>query len=268
MRRFTGDSMPTKIIRNATIHYIDQGSGPAVVLLHGFPLDHRMWSGQIESLSSAGHRVIAPDFRGFGQSLPEGPFTMESLADDVHALVEQIGVIPFVLAGLSMGGYVALAYARKYPGSLRGLMLLDTKAEPDTAEGREGRGKMIQLVRDKGSRAVGDAMQPKLLAANANPDVVNRLREMTDATSPITIEHALVAMRDRPDHTGMLPSIQAPTLVITGDADAITPPAMCQTMQRAIPHSQLAIIRNSGHMTTMEEPEQVNDAMREFLSRV
>ena len=259
--------MPTTIIRGATIHYIDQGSGPAIVLLHGFPLDHRMWNGQIESLSSAGHRVIAPDFRGFGQSPPAGPFSMESLADDVHALAEQLGATLFVLAGLSMGGYVALAYARKYPGSLRGLVLLDTKAESDTPEGREGRGKMIQLVREKGSRAVGDAMQPKLLAANAKPGVVKRLRDMTDGTPPITIEHALAAMRDRPDQTGMLSSIQVPALVIVGDADAITPPAVCQAMQRAISHSQLVIIRDSGHMTTMEEPEQVNDAMREFLMR-
>lgn len=262
--------MATTTISGATMYYVEKGRGTPIVLLHGFPLDGRMWAGQIESLL-ASHRVIAPDFRGFGQSPPSGPFTMEALADDVHALAQHLKATPFVLAGLSMGGYVALAYARKYAADLRGLILLDTKAEADTAEGREGRGKMIQLVREKGSAAVGDAMQPRLLppdAIKSRPRVVKRLREMTDGTPAITIENALVAMRDRPDQTEMLGAIAAPTLVITGDADAITPPAMCEAMQRKIPKSQLVIIKGAGHMTTMEQPEQVNAAMAGFLRRL
>jgi pimeloyl-ACP methyl ester carboxylesterase len=262
--------MPTTTISGATIHYIEKGHGTPIVLLHGFPLDGRMWASQIESLS-ASHRVIAPDFRGFGQSPPAGPFTMESLADDVHTLAQQLKATPFVLAGLSMGGYVALAYARKYPADLRGLILLDTKAEADTAEGREGRGKMIQLVREKGSAAVGDAMQPKLLppdAIKSKPQVVKKLRQMTDGTPAITIEHALAAMRDRPDQTDLLASIAVLTLVITGDADGITPPAVCEAMQRKISKSQLTIIKGAGHMTTMEQPEQVNAAIGRFLSQL
>src|SRR5258706_1257775 len=108
------------------------------MLVHGFPLSNRMWTNQIDALS-AKHRVIAPDLRGFGQSPPAGPFTIETLADDIHALAQELRLEPFVLAGLSMGGYIALAYMRKYPRTLRALILLDTKAEGDTAEGREGR---------------------------------------------------------------------------------------------------------------------------------
>jgi pimeloyl-ACP methyl ester carboxylesterase len=186
-------------------------------------------------------------------------------------LAQELRLEPFVLAGLSMGGYVALAYMRKYPRTLRALILLDTKAEGDTAEGREGREKMIKLVREKGSAAVGEAMQPKLLSPDTiknKPQIVKSVREMTDGNPPITIEHALAAMRERPDQTGILGSIAIPTLIIVGDADAITPPAVSEGMQRAIPRSQLNIIRGAGHMTPLEQPEQVNAALSRFLAEL
>jgi 3-oxoadipate enol-lactonase len=259
--------MPTIDINGATIHYRERGAGRAVVLLHGFPLDGRMWDAQLDALSGR-HRVIVPDLRGFGQSPPAGPFTIESLADDVHALAQALGATPFVLAGLSMGGYVSLAYVRKYASTLRALILVDTKAEADTPEGREGREKMIQLVREKGSQAVGDAMEPKLLSPDTlkhKPAIVRAMRAMTDANPPITLGHALAAMRDRPDLTSLLPSIRLPTLVIVGDADSITPPSVAEQMQRAIPGAQLAVIRGAGHLSPMEQPEQVNAAMARFL---
>lgn len=261
--------MPTKSINGATIHYREKGhDSPAVLLLHGFPVDGRMWDAQLDALSVK-HRVILPDFRGFGQSQPPaGPFTMESLADDTHALARELGVTRFVLAGLSMGGYVALAYARKYAATLRGLILLDTKADADTPEGKEGRGKMIQTVREKGSAAIGDAMQPKLLSPDTiqhKPQIVKAIRQMTDHNPPITIEHALAAMRDRLDQTSLLPSLKLPTLIVVGDADSVTPPAVAEGMQKAIPGAQLAIIRGAGHMTPMEQPEQVNAAMLRFI---
>src|SRR5437868_8707627 len=124
--------MPTKTVNGATINYTDKGEGHAILLVHGFPLSNRMWMSQIDALSAT-HRVIAPDLRGFGHSPPAGPFTMESLADDLHALAQELRLVPFVLAGLSMGGYVSLAYVRKYPDTLRALILLDTKAEADNA---------------------------------------------------------------------------------------------------------------------------------------
>jgi pimeloyl-ACP methyl ester carboxylesterase len=130
--------------------YTDRGRGDALVLLHGVPLDRRMWDAQVERLSDH-YRVIAPDLRGFGRSVRHDPFTIESLADDIHLFLEQLMACPCVLAGLSMGGYVALAYAKKYQSDLRGLILVDTKAAGDTAEGRQGREKMIELVRLSGA---------------------------------------------------------------------------------------------------------------------
>jgi pimeloyl-ACP methyl ester carboxylesterase len=264
--------MPTRELNGVTFHYVDQGAGtPAkapVVFLHGFPLDSRMWEAQLPALSSSGRRVLAPDLRGFGRSRSDSPFTIESLADDVHALLGAVGAIPLVLVGLSMGGYVALAYAKKYASDLRGLVLVDTKAEADTADGKAGRNKMIELVRKDGSKAVADQMMPKMLAKDAadqRPQVAQNLRRIMEACPPRTIEHALAALRDRPDRSGELASIRVPTLVIVGESDAITPPPVAEAMVNKIPGAQLVVIHGAGHMSPMEQPEQVNRAMREFL---
>lgn len=257
-------------VNGTPIHFIEQGRGPAVVLLHGFPLDHRMWMAQIDALADH-YRVIAPDFRGFGQSVSTDTFTMESLADDIHALIESLSAGPAVVAGLSMGGYVALAYAKKYSNSLRGLILLDTKAQPDTPETKEGRGKMIELVKVKGAVAIGDAMTPRLVSPDtlkSKPAIVKRLREMTDHCPVKAIENGLAAMRDRPDLSDLLSTISVPTLLIVGDGDVITPPAVMEEMGRVIGSAHLAVIRASGHMPTMEQPEQTNHALRRFLDGV
>lgn len=248
----------------------DRGSGTPLVLLHGFPLDHRMWEAQVAALSDR-FRVIAPDLRGFGQSRSQEPFTIESLADDVHALLEQMNALPCLLAGLSMGGYVALAYAKKYPGDLRGLILIDTKADADSAEAKEGRQKMIELVQKSGSSAVADQMLPKMLtkdAPAARPQTASELRKLIESCPPKTIENALAAMRDRPDRTGELSSIKVPTLILVGDGDVLTPPAVAQAMQEKIPQAQLITIQGAGHMSPMEQPEQVNRAIRQFVEGI
>ena len=263
--------MPTQPVNGVQLHYTEHGSGTPVVLLHGFPLDSRMWEAQVTALAAAGHRVIAPDLPGFGQSRSDRPFTLESLADDIHALLAAVGALPCALAALSMGGYVALAYAKKYPADLRALMLVDTKAEADTAEGKQGRDKMIELVRKEGSRAIADQMMPKMLAKDAaeqRPQTAQALRKIMEACPPKTIEHALGAMRDRPDRSGELSSIKVPTLVVVGDADAITPPGVAESMAQKIPGAQLVTIRGAGHMSPMEQPEQVNRALKSFLERV
>jgi 3-oxoadipate enol-lactonase len=262
--------MPTKTIRGARFHYEDRGKGLPLVLLHGFPVDSRMWEAQIGERSSR-CRVVAPDLRGFGKSASTDPFTTESLADDVHVLLEEIQALPCVLAGLSMGGYVALAYARKYPTDLRGLMLVDTKAAGDDAQGKLNRNKMIELVRSSGSKAIAEQMLPKMLAEDTprnRPATAQGLRAMMEACPPKTIENALVCLRDRPDQTQTLPSISASTLIIVGEADSITPVSVAQSMQKQIPGAQLAVIKGAGHMSPMEQPAQVNQAISRFLDRL
>jgi len=252
----------------AKLAFDESGKGPPLVLLHGFPLDARVWKTQRAALSDR-FRVITPDLRGFGRSTSDQPFSLVDLADDVHELLGQIGALPCVLGGLSMGGYTALAYAKKYTADLRGLVLIDTKAEADTPEGKQGREKMIQLAREKGSKAAADQMMPKMLAPDAaktRPAVAAELRTIMEACPPKTIEHALAAMRDRPDRSGELESIPVPTLVIVGDADAITPPDVATKMYQSLTDGQLVTIDGGGHMTCMEQPEQVNRAIRDFAS--
>lgn len=262
--------MPARTIDGTLIFYDESGTGagagsPPVVLLHGFPLDARVWEVQRDALCDA-HRVITPDLRGFGRSESDEPFTLETIADDVRALLADLGALPCVLGGLSMGGYVALAYAKKYPSDLKGLLLIDTRAEVDTPEGREGRQKMIELVRDKGAPAVAEALMPKMIAPQSR-HVVADLRKIMESQPARTIENALVALRDRPDLRKDLASIRVPTLVVVGEHDAITPPAMANTLHENIANSELVTIAGSGHMTPMEQPEQVNRAIADFLSR-
>jgi pimeloyl-ACP methyl ester carboxylesterase len=261
-------AMPQRSLSGTTLNYEEKGTGKPLVLLHGFPLDSRIWREQVAALSDR-FRVITPDLRGFGQSKSADPFTMESLADDVHALLTGLGALPAVLGGLSMGGYVALAYAKKYPTGLRGLVLIDTKAEGDTPEGKQGREKMIELARSQGTKAVADQMMPKMLAPDADksrPQVKRELDQIMNSQTPLTIEHALAAMRDRPDSVADLPSIATPTLVIVGEHDAITPPAGAERMSNAIPKSSYVVVRGAGHMAPMEQPQQVTDALRRFAS--
>jgi pimeloyl-ACP methyl ester carboxylesterase len=252
----------------AKLTFDESGKGPPLVLLHGFPLDARVWKSQRAALSDR-FRVITPDLRGFGRSKSDEPFSIEALADDVHELLAQIGALPCVLGGLSMGGYAALAYVKKYASDLRGLILIDTKADADTTEGKQGREKMIQLAREKGSKAVADQMMPKMLAKDAEktrPAAAQELRAIMEACPARTIEHALAAMRDRPDRSGELADISVATLVIVGDQDAITPPDVATKMYQSLTTGQLVTIEGAGHMACMEQPEQVTRAIRDFAS--
>jgi pimeloyl-ACP methyl ester carboxylesterase len=262
--------MPSATINGTAIYYEEQGKGKPVVLLHGFPLSSHIWAHQLDNLSQ-NFRVITPDFRGFGQSPPAGAFTVASLADDVYALLQSIDALPCALGGLSMGGYVALAFAKKYPQALSALMLVDTRSEGDSAEGKAGRQKMIDLVRASGSKAVADQMLPKMLTKQSmekNVSLVRDVRAIMEGCPAQTIEHALVALRDREDYSAILPSIATPTLILVGDQDPITPPAMSESLHKSIPRSQLQLVPGAAHLSSMEKPELVTEAMRSFLSPV
>jgi 3-oxoadipate enol-lactonase len=262
--------MPNLKVNGASIHYSEHGNGVPVVLLHGYPLDHRVWHHQSRELAGIS-RVIAPDLPGFGHSTPRGAFTMESLADDVFGLLTSIRALPCVLGGLSMGGYVALAYQAKYANTLRGLVLVDTRAEADSAEGKAGREKQIELVDREGAAAIAEAMLPKLLSEETftkQPELVKELREVIASCPPQTIKWALAAMRDRPDLRGTLAKVAAPTLIIVGQEDVITPLAASQAMQLAIRGSRLEVIPGAGHMAVTEKPHEVSVAITKFLREV
>jgi pimeloyl-ACP methyl ester carboxylesterase len=260
--------LPIQSINGFDLSYTETGTGPTLVLLHGFPLDARAWHGVADLLASR-FRVIMPDLRGFGASASDAPFTIESLADDVFAFLQAKNLGGVILGGLSMGGYVALAFAKKYPQALRGLLLVDTTASGDSIDGKAGRMKRIETVKTGGSRAVAEQMFPKMITEQTireKPAVVHLLREIMNACPPTTIEHALLAMRDREDFTAMLPSITVPSLVIVGKDDAIIPLDVAYAVASAIGHGTMVVIPSAGHMAPLEQPQAVADAIARFFT--
>jgi pimeloyl-ACP methyl ester carboxylesterase len=255
------------------LNYTDDGPGPVVVLLHGFPLDHSLWDAQRGSLGSV-YRLICPDLRGFGKTAaPEGVYTMDAMADDVVEMLDALGLTePVVLGGLSMGGYVALSVAARYPGRLRGLMLLSTRATADTEDAAEARRALARDVEQSGSAArVVESMLPRLfspLTFERRPQVVEQTRAVMDRTVPRAIVGALRGMAVRPDRTADLPRLDVPTLVVAGEQDAIIPVAEARAMADAIPRATLVTIPESGHLAPMEAPAATDDAIGAFLASI
>ena len=258
----------------------DVGSGPPIVLLHGFPLDHTMWAAQIAELSSH-FRVIAPDLRGFGESQlaeedAEDGVGMERYAADVIALLDWLQVSePVVLAGLSMGGYVAWQATLRWPQRIRGIIPLDTRAAADADEPRAARFKMAEAAMQAGNSSPALAMIPKLLGATTReerPDVEVALRAMIERQSAEAIAAAQRGMARREDVRGKLDAITADSLCIVGVEDVISPPAEMHEIAVLLAKSgpddvRVTEIDGAGHMTPMENPAAVTEAIATFAKK-
>ncbi len=256
-------------VRDARLAVHTRGTGIPCVLLHGFPLDHSMWREQ-EPLAE--HlRLIVPDLRGFGGSTGAVMESVESLADDVPALLDALHVAgPAVICGLSMGGYVAQHVAVRHPDRVAALVLVDTKLEADTPEARAARADLAVKVGRLGQGIVADAMVPRLLApaAAAAPGraaIEDVLRSAILAQPIAGIQAALAALAARPDMTEPMAHVLAPTLLVCGAEDAITPPDCLERAEQVMPCARLLIVPGAGHMTPLEAPEVFNRALLEFL---
>jgi pimeloyl-ACP methyl ester carboxylesterase len=227
-----------------------------------------MWEPQLP-LAERGWRVIAPQFRGMDGGDADPPASsMDDYAGDTVDLLDALHIPEAVVCGVSMGGYVAFAIFRHAPRYIRGLILADTRPQADTPEGVEGRKRMLSLVREKGVSAVADEMLPKLLGERTRqqrPDIVSRVRSLALANSPDAIAGAIAALMTRPDSTPVLAEIHVPTLIVVGDGDTITPPALSEGMQRAIGGSELRVLEGVGHLASLEEPAAFNAALAPFL---
>jgi pimeloyl-ACP methyl ester carboxylesterase len=263
-------------LSHGDLAYVDRGHGLPVLLVHGFPLNHTMWSSQIEALSPL-LRVIAPDLRGFGQSPlgeadPRHGIAMEQYADELVELLDALGIAePIVLVGFSMGGYIAWQFVRKYPERLCALIQCDTRAAADTEEGRAGRIKMAEKIAEWGSARVAEMMGPRLFSTHGfetEPQLMAELRRVVSRTAPAGIAAAQRGMAARPDVTELLPTIQMPTLVLVGADDVISTPQEMRSIAAAIPEAAFVEIPAAGHMTTMENPAAVNDAILSFLQEL
>ena len=240
-----------------------------LLLLHAFPLNARMWEPQL-GLVSHGWRVVAPQLRGFDDGVTDPPAsTVDDYAGDVIDLLDALHLEDAVIAGLSMGGYVAFAVFRQAPRYVRGLVLADTRSQADTPEGVAGRTRMLQLLAEKGPSAVVDEMIPKLLGAStraSRPEVGDCVRALALSNPPEAIAGAIRALVTRPDSTPLLRTIHCPTLVVVGEEDVLTPPALSEEMHRAIAGSRLVIVPGAGHLSSFEQPDAFNSALAAFLT--
>lgn len=269
----SGGNLKTVAAGSVTLAVVDRGQGPPLVLLHGFPLNHSMWQAQIEYFSRS-FRVIAPDLRGFGASqVVPGTASMEQMADDVHALLETLHVDePVVLAGLSMGGYVAFQFWRKYAARLRALVLCDTRSVPDSPEAAELRLKSAEKIRALGStEPIVEAMTPKLFAPQTlreQPKLVEEQRQVMWHTAPNGAAAALLGMAARPDATDYLVTMTLPVLVVVGEHDAISSVDEMRQIAQAIAGSEFAILAGAGHMSPLEKPADFNQTLEAFLEQI
>lgn len=255
-------------LAHSTIHYREIGEGTPVVWVHGYPLSSRIWDPQIDI---PGVRHLLPDLPGFGESpAPGGDLSMDDYADGVIAVLDSAGVRTAVVAGLSMGGYIAFALARKAMERLGGLILVDTRETADTEDGKRARFESIETVRAKGLAPIVDGMLPKLLTAKTmkdHPETTERTRRIMESATPEGVIAALAAMAKRPDSAGLLPTIEVPTLIAVGKEDSLTPPADAERMRAAIPGAELAVIDGAAHLSNFEKADAFNEAVSDFLER-
>jgi 3-oxoadipate enol-lactonase len=257
--------MPFVDVDGKRIHYRENGgSGPALLLLHAFPFDGRIWERQPETLKDR-YQVIAPDLSGSGDStVPADPaaYSVDGWAREARAVLDACGVEKAIVGGCSMGGYVTFAFLRLFPERVRGVLLVDTRADADTEEARKGRTDAQRDVREHGKGPFVDRLRDRLLSAASKDDaaLVERVRTLMDQPAE-GIVGGLEGLKNRQDATGQLADIRVPTLIVVGENDIVTPPPLSEAMHRAIPGSRLVLLPRAGHLANLEAPEAFDRAL-------
>jgi 3-oxoadipate enol-lactonase len=257
-------------IHGALINVVESGNPSArpVIFVHGFPFSHTMWHNQLSFVAKE-FRTVAYDIRGLGESSPgDGLFTVEGHVDDLIALMEHLQIEKTAIAGLSMGGYVALRALERNPERFTAAVLCDTASEADTNEGRLNRAKAITDIKQRGSAAFAEDFLKKVFAPESFqriPEEVALIRDIITRTPPLVIAGMLLALAARTDTTASLGALRIPTLILVGERDVVTPPQASRSMHERIVGSTLHVVPNAGHMSPMENPGVVNSHLMEFL---
>jgi pimeloyl-ACP methyl ester carboxylesterase len=252
----------------ASIHYQDLGRGDPVLLVHGFLLSGYLWHAVAPSLSPS-YRLIIPDLPGHGRSPSSSSSTMGEYAGALASLLEQAGdAEPVVLIGMSMGGYIAFEFYRRYRDRVRALVLVNTRAQADSRDDAQARRALIRRVGGEGSRAAAEALLPGLFGSRASPELLGQWMTLMTATTPGGTIAALQAMAQRPDSFPTLASATCPILIIAGEEDALTPPRDARRMHQATDRGRLRILPDAGHMTPVECPQAFLKTLRSFLDHL
>ena len=246
-------------INNIELAYSRRGNGPPLVLLHGFPLDHHLWD-DVAPLLEDTFDLIIPDLRGFGGSeTVDTPYAMDDFASDIAGILDQLGIQKSAIAGHSMGGYVALAFARLYPERVRGLALVSSQAPADPPERKEGRYKSAAEVDANGIHGVVETMTPKF---TADARLQALARESMEKQQPAAYIGALKAMAERADSTPLLGTFRFPVVIVHGGTDALIPVDRAREVRDAIPGSYYVELKDVGHVPMLEAAKETAEALK------
>ncbi|GFO70072.1 alpha/beta hydrolase [Geomonas limicola] len=252
--------------------YYDEGSGPVVLLLHGFPLNRQMWQTQIQPLAQAGYRVIAPDLPGFGTSeAPATGYSMDSFADAIVGLLDALDIRHAVIGGMSMGGYILCDLLERYPERVSAACFITTKSAADDEEGRARRTTMAAQAERLGANPIIKIFAELLFApetSQTQPALIAQVTAWMRSTAPGALAGGLIAMRDRKDYTPLLSGFQHPSLVLFGQEDRAGSPRAVDVFRAGLPNCESQIIPGGGHMVNMEKPELFNAKLLDFLNRI
>ena len=259
-----------KIIKGLSVFFYGQNNSKPIIFVHGFPYDHIMWKDQVEEFSK-NYLCVSYDIRGLGESpAGEGQFTMESFVDDLENIIDDLKLEKPVLCGLSMGGYISLRAMERMQEKFSALILCDTKSAADDDEGKLKRAAAIKQINSGKFFEFIDSFVLNCFGESFVKNNTTEFREVVDRSkknSPIGVKGCILAMTGRTDTTESLSKINLPTLVICGSEDKLSPPDVMKAMANKISNSKFVLIEDAGHMTPIEKPAEVNNAIKEFLAQ-
>lgn len=246
-------------------------SNKAIVFVHGFPYDHKMWNKQVDEFRS-NYFCIRYDIRGLGESpIGDGQYTMESFVDDLEAVIDDLGLNKPVLCGLSMGGYISLRAVERNESKYSGVILCDTRSAADNDEGKIKRAENIKKINTQGVKQFVNDFVPMCFAVKSITDSNEQYSEVLKrslSSNTIGVKGCLLAMAGRTDTTSYLSKIKIPALLLCGEDDRLTPPDVMEIMAEQIPNSHFEIVPDAGHMSPIENAPYVNSRIKRFLSKM
>jgi 3-oxoadipate enol-lactonase len=260
-----------EIINDLSVFLEGDKKNKAIIFIHGFPYDHTIWKEQIDELSK-NYFCVSYDIRGLGESIAgNGQFTMESFVDDLESIINELKLSKPVICGLSMGGYISLRALERFQDKFSAAILCDTRSEADNNEGKLKRAAGIKRISNEGLAPFAKDFIMNCFGEdfkNNRKDQLEKIIEKSSEYDPVGVKGCLLAMISRTDTTPVLSKITLPTLIICGEQDMLTPPAVMKEMYHKIKNSDFVEVSKSGHMTPIEQPEIVNKAMLDFLRRI
>lgn len=257
-------------VNNFNLSYDDVGEGLIpIIFLHGYPFDKTMWQGQLDFLKSS-YRLIPCDIRGFGKSTDEKTsLSIDLFADDLIQFMDELNIDKAVICGLSMGGFIALNAIKRFPQRFEALILCDTQCIADTAETKEKRFKTIDEIEVEGTANFNDGFVKNVFhkdSLTTKKELVEQIRNVVFSNSKHIIKQGLIALAERSETCSFLDKISVPTLILCGREDEVTPLAQSELMNKAIEGSVLHVIDNAGHVSNLEQPEEFNKHLHDFLA--